>query len=175
MAQIIIAINTPSTAAELNNRVQPACGDKWKVLQRLAALTGAMAEGRVGSSMSIGIGAQASGTLTLASVVATNTAGVDGVTFTAIASGATGNQFNVGVDDTHTAANLAAVINASATTSTAVVAKSSGAIVTVTAINAGTAGNAIAITSGTNITASGAALTGGTEVDMATYTLSGVI
>ena len=50
--------------------------------------------------------------ITLASVVATNTVTIDGVVFTAIASGATGTQFNVGGNDTATAVNLAASINA---------------------------------------------------------------
>lgn len=37
---------------------------------------------------------------------------VQGVVFTAKAAGATGNQFNIGVDNTATAVNLAAVLNA---------------------------------------------------------------
>ncbi len=51
-------------------------------------------------------------TLTLAAVVATNAVTVNGVTFTAVAVGAVGTQFNVGANDTATAANLAAAINA---------------------------------------------------------------
>ena len=49
--------------------------------------------------------------------VATDTVTICGVTFTAIANGATGNQFNVGVSTTATATNLAAVLNANATIS----------------------------------------------------------
>lgn len=49
-------------------------------------------------------------TLTLAGVVATDTCVVNGVTYTCVASGATGNQFNIGASDTLTAANLAALI-----------------------------------------------------------------
>jgi hypothetical protein len=55
------------------------------------------------------------GTGVLAAVVATDTFSIDGIAFTAIASGATGNQFNVGGSDAITAANLAATINASVT------------------------------------------------------------
>jgi hypothetical protein len=50
-----------------------------------------------------------------ASVVATNAITINGVVFLCVASGATGNQFNVGGTDTISATNLAAVINASVT------------------------------------------------------------
>lgn len=56
------------------------------------------------------------GVAVLASVVATNTLTVNGVVFTAIASGATGNQFNLGANDTDAATNLAAAINGSVST-----------------------------------------------------------
>lgn len=68
-------------------------------------------------------------TITLTSVVATDAVTVGETKFTAVASGATGDQFNVGVDDTETAVNLAAKINALA----GVTATSDGAVVTVTA------------------------------------------
>src|SRR4051812_16371687 len=60
-------------------------------------------------------GTQATQTLTFTSVVATNTFSIAGTTFTCVASGATGNQFNIGGSDTLTAASAAAAINASAT------------------------------------------------------------
>lgn len=68
-------------------------------------------------------------TITLTSVVATDAVVVNGTTFTAVASGATGDQFNVGVDDAATATNLAAKIHALAGVS----ATSDAAVVTVTA------------------------------------------
>ena len=67
-------------------------------------------------------------TITLTSVVATDSVIVGDTTFTCVASGATGNEFDVGIDDTATAANLAAKINALA----GVTATSDGAVVTVT-------------------------------------------
>ena len=67
-------------------------------------------------------------TITLASVVATDAVVVAGTTFTCVASGATGNEFNVGVDDTATAVNLAAKIDALAN----ITATSDAAVVTVT-------------------------------------------
>jgi len=110
--------------------------------------------------------AQASGTLTLDTVIATNTALINGVTFTAVASGATGNQFNVGGSDTITAANLAAAINgsASALVNGHVLASAVGPVVTVTAKLAGVTGNAITIAGGgATVAASGARLTGGSN------------
>ena len=67
--------------------------------------------------------------ITLTSVVATDAVTVGETTFTCVASGATGDQFDVGIDDTATAVNLAAKINALA----GVTATSDGDVVTVTA------------------------------------------
>lgn len=106
----------------------------------------------------------ASGTYTLDTVIATDAVSINGVSFTAVAAGATGNQFNVGADDTETAANLAAAINASATAlvNQHVTASSVDEVVTVTAVNKGVFGNAVTIASAdATITPSGARLTGG--------------
>lgn len=51
-------------------------------------------------------------TITLTSVIATDKVVVGTTTFTCVASGATGNQFNLGLNDTATAVNLAAKIDA---------------------------------------------------------------
>lgn len=117
---------------------------------------------------------QASGTYTFASVIATNTILINGVTFTCVASGATGNQFNVGGTDTLTAVAAAAAINASATALIAnyVTASSALGVVTITSAFYGLAGNQTTISSpnGT-ITASGARLTAG-AVDATSQTLN---
>lgn len=60
------------------------------------------------------ISASTTGTFTGAPV-ADQTMVINGVTFTAKSSGATGNQFNIGSTVTETAANLVAAINASTT------------------------------------------------------------
>lgn len=88
---------------------------------------------------------------------------INGVTFTAIASGATGNQFNVGVDDPTTAANAAAVINASASALIGGYVKATAAlgVITVTAVSYGLSGNQATLVGSTNIVASAARLTGG--------------
>lgn len=110
--------------------------------------------------------AKASGTLTFVSVIATDVLTINGVDFTCVASGATGNQFNVGGDDTASAAAAVTAINASATdlVSGTCVASSAAGVVTITAKYPGTTGNAITIASGdATITASGARLENGSD------------
>lgn len=106
----------------------------------------------------------ASGTFTLDTVVATDAVSINGVSFTAVASGATGNQFNVGADDAETAENLAAAINASvsALVSGYVTASADDEVVTITSAFYGLAGNQTLIASAdATIVASGARLAGG--------------
>lgn len=131
-----------------------------KFLQQLSS---GVRNGALAVTVDNGDGVAASRTLTGASVVATNTAVINGVTFTAVASGATGNQFNIGGSDTITMANLAAAINASASAAVAgvVTASSVGTVVTVTCATVGYVGNSIAISATGGITAGGATLTGG--------------
>jgi phage tail sheath gpL-like len=93
---------------------------------------------------------------------------------TAVASGATGNQFNVGEDDEETAENLASTINASASAlvSDFVTAEASGTDVLVTSVFYGVAGNSTTLeSSDATITISGARLTGG-AADSSAQTLS---
>ncbi len=107
---------------------------------------------------------QAHGTLTLTTVIATNTFTINGVTFTGVASGATGNQFNIGGTDTITAANIAAAINGSVTALVAgyVTATSAINVVTVTSAFYGTSGNMTTLASGqASIVASAARLIAG--------------
>lgn len=103
----------------------------------------------------------ASGTVTITTgqnVSAGDTVTVGGVVYTAVASGATGNQFDVGADADASAANIAAVIGGIAT------ATADDNVVTITASIAGVVGNSITLgASGTNLTASGANLSGGAD------------
>lgn len=102
----------------------------------------------------------ATGKITLtANLQPNDTVTVDGTTFTAVASGATGNQFNIGGTAAITATNLAAVIDALANVAAAAV----GAVVTVTASALGPVGNAITLATNApaRVTLSGATLSGG--------------
>ena len=77
---------------------------------------------------------------------AAETCVIAGVTFTARASGATGNEFNIGGTISITAANLAAAINASTSLSGIVTATSLLGVVTITSVVPGAIGNFITLT-----------------------------
>ena len=122
------------------------------------------------------------GTSVVASATATystfSTAGdtivINGVTFTAVASGATGNQFNVAASAALQAANVAAAINASVTPLVVgvVVASVVGAVVTVSASSAGPLGNSVTLTgTGAAQTLSGVRLAGGVATTPNVYRL----
>lgn len=105
----------------------------------------------------------ASGTITLATVLATHTVTIGGVTFTASSTPAGEAQFEIDGTDTADAAALAAAINAHSTLSQVVSATSAAAVVTVSALTRGVAGNFIALTqTGGTMTLSAAALANGT-------------
>lgn len=111
--------------------------------------------GTVDAQQNGGTAVAASGTLTLASSSGTVGGSINGVSVTVA----------WGTSDTATATALAAAINASVNALVAghVTATSLNGVVTVTAANKGIVGNAITLAaSGTNVTASGARLTGGT-------------
>lgn len=163
--QTILHITHPATAADgkellIDDNTQSS-GLK---LQRFVKN---VVSGVDGGEVFTGVAAdKASGTFTLDTVIATDAVSINGVTFTGVASGATGNQFNIGADDDETAENLAAAINASASAlvNEHVVASAAAAVVTVTAKWPGASGNAITIASADlTITASGARLEGGTD------------
>jgi len=101
----------------------------------------------------------ATGTLTVVTnPAADETIAVAGTTFTFVASGATGNQINIGANAGATATAIATAVNALASVNAAAV----GAVVTVTAATAGVAGNAITLVgNGAKITRSAATLSGG--------------
>lgn len=115
-----------------------------------------------------GDGVQASGTVTLASMVAADTITVGKSVLTCVASGATGPQFNVGGTDTITAANIAALINSLPALQTVCTATSSGVVVTITSKPVGLVGNNIALAISLHGTVSGAFLASG--LDALTYT-----
>lgn len=183
MSVLNVAITTGKPAGFLTSNFETA-GDKQAILGRLiqyltSVQTGTELPESSSSPISVALSVQgnatrASGTFTLATVIATDAVSINGVTFTCVASGAGANQFNVGASDTLTAANLAAAINASVTALVAgyVTASSATNVVTVSSTVYGLAGNQTLIASADGtITASGAALTGG-AVDATASTLT---
>lgn len=161
----------------------PGQSAKYGIAQKAAdfitSLSTGTERGPVGAAPSIAISIEgqavaASGEFALDTVIATDAISINGVSFTCVASGATGNQFNVGADDEETAVNLAAAINASVTAlvTGVVTAEADGTDVIVTAVQKGLGGNAITIASAdATIVASGARLTGG-AADATAITLS---
>jgi phage tail sheath gpL-like len=167
-----LLLDTDLSSDQLKSLVRFA--DKREGATDLAAYIQSLAAGVRAATMTCKVGAiQASGTFTLDTVIATDACSINGVSFDCVASGATGNQFNLGADDEETAANLAAAINASQTALVlgVVEATAEAEVVTVKAKQPGLVGNAIAIaTADATITVSGARLTGGT--DGTEYTLN---
>lgn len=110
--------------------------------------------------------AQATGTVTCASVQAGDTVTINGVTFTAVSGTPAANEFDISGTDSAAATSLAAAIVASVTAlvSGYVTATADSAVVTVKSLYYGQAGNThtLASSNGTRLAVSGARLTGGT-------------
>lgn len=178
MGILRVDITTGKSDATLARDYERSVSSKYADVQAISDLiTSVLGGGQTSPSVAVSVlgnTAKATGTFTLTSVVATDVITINGVSFTAVASGATGNQFNVGADDDETAENLAAAINASVTAlvSGYVTATSEAEVVTVTSAFYGTAGNMTTIASAdATIVASGARLTGGAaDASAKTYT-----
>lgn len=119
-----------------------------------------------GALLSFAVGAtQASGTVTFASTGPTNgqTCTIAGVTFTAVTSGATGNQFNISATPATVAANLASAINAASSLSGILTATSALGVVTVKPVVPGKIGNGIVMANVNLSNTTIVSLTGGTD------------
>jgi len=124
------------------------------------------------TSASAGAGTPANGTISLTgNPTANDTVTIGGTVVTFVAANPTGSQVLIGTTAAQTAANLQAFLQASADTNLvkAKYATSLG-VVTVTYGSVGTAGNAFTLTkSSTNVTLSGATLSGGVNASSITY------
>ena len=132
------------------------------------------ADGIFTASAGANAGNKATGVLTLTGdASAGEIFTVNGVVFTARASGATGNEFNIAAGNvTTTAANIVTAWNASATAgATVITATSIAGVVTFESDVRGSVGNAITCTEGlSNATFAGATFTGGTDSIPITFT-----
>ncbi len=187
MAVLKLSISTGRPSTYYNQKFETVKG-KHSIATQLAAFIVSVSTGTEKAMSAsipprIAISVQenevrASGTISFSAVAtADDTLIINGVTFTAKASGATGNEFNVGVTATASATNLAAAINASGTAlvSGYVTASSLVGVVTVTSAFYGLSGNQTTIAEGVDfgsvITVSGARLTAG-AADATAQTLS---
>lgn len=175
MAKLMYVLNVPETVAANQLALTSDSGNG-----------SALAFGALGSYfMGIGAGIQelatmgayyapvaATGTIVGSTVVATNTVVIGGFTLTAVASGATANQFNVGASDTLTMAALAAKINGHATISQYVTAEAASTTVTLTATLPGAIGNGISLaaTGGLSIGGSATRMASGSDGTSVTVT-----
>jgi hypothetical protein len=163
---LVVYINTPTSSNDLisgmahaPNKTSPS-----EFMHHLGTLITARAQ--VGIQLLNGNSGAASGTVTLtnASISANDTITVGGITFTAKASGASGNQFNIGGTATITATNLAAAVNASTGIDhTVFYATSAAGVVTFQMVSPGTYGNhmSLATSNGAGFGLSGSTFTGG--------------
>lgn len=143
-----IVYKTPGTA-----------GDAYTLAASVATVSGSTLTGGTGPS-----GAEAQGTYTFTvNPTASQNIILNGVTWTFVASGATGNQTNIGVDLATTLTSLASDLNASTNASIDVAGYAASAtVLTITYGTPGTAGNAYTLAAGTYAgTVSGPTLTGG--------------
>lgn len=160
----ILIINHNEDQSTITDQLYAEAANELKAATKLETFTRRLRIGVSSTKVTTGLFAgTATGTITLASMVATDTVTVNGVTFTCMASGAVGNQFNVGGTDTLTAVALAAAINASATAgiNTIVTATSALAVVTVNALYPGYLGNAVTLAISAHGSVSAARLAGG--------------
>ena len=123
--------------------------EKTSIIE-LSTYLRAIAGGILSSTISVAQNAlQATGLVTFTGApTADETITIGNVVFTAKASGATGNEFNIGGSVTITAANLVTAINASASLAGIVTATSLVGVVTLTSVVPGLIGNAISLSEG---------------------------
>lgn len=178
--QTVLLLTQSESSADMQELIHVAdTGNKLREINKLQAYLNALAAGVRHATVAVGVAAvKASGTVTFTGVgAADDTILINGVTFTAKASGATGDQWNKGATLSASAANLAAAINASTTALVAgyVTAAAVAGVVTITAERPGVLGNCITIAEGVDSTnkmaVSGDRLTGGTSGTEKTYTL----
>lgn len=157
---------TDLSAADMNEKLGVADSGPHRIVGRVENVLQGVVSGRVGANMKVTVNAlKASGTVTLASVLAADTVTVAGTVFTAVSGTPVGAQFDISGTDTADAASLVAAINAHATVSKYVVASSALGVVTLTAVVAGHLGNLVTLASsnGTRLAVSAAALAGGSN------------
>lgn len=188
MAVLKLAISSARPDTYLESNFETATGSR-EVAQRLLNYLTSLCTGTEGAMSSsvppqIAISiqeneVQASGTVIFsAAATANDTILVNGVTFTCVNSGATGNQWNKGSTAAESAANLATAINASATALVSgyvTASANGGATLTITSAFYGLSGNQCTIAEGVDagsvMTVSGARLTGG-AADATAQTIS---
>lgn len=158
--RLVIQTNSTKHIAYLN----AVARDSVLSLQRMENMFGSFANGSYRSNVDINTNpVNASGTITLSSFANTNTVTINGTVLTGATTPSGASQFGIGTNDTATAANLAACINANSSLYGTVYATSSGAVVTVYCRVPGLIGNLCTLAISAHGSVSGANMTGGTD------------
>lgn len=172
MALQLLQISSDETTAEIESIINIEQGSQ-AALQSYENYFAGILGGQYRATIYASIGTvQATATMTsTGAATATEIFTLANVVFTARASGATGNEFNVSGTVATQAANIAAAINASTDLTGIVTATSALGVVTITASVPGLSGNAIQFSEGlTNVTIT--QFTGGTAGDQLTIVQS---
>lgn len=175
-SKLILEIESEMNATQQVANLSKDVSAQHTGLRELINLLEGMEQGAYNGVVNVKLGAVAAslaGTFSGAPS-ADDTITLNGVVFTAKASGATGNQFNIGANVTATALNFLTAVNASATAGVkdVIFVSQVAGVVTVIAQQAGKIGNAIIVAeSCTNFAFAGAAtvLAGGTQQTNVTY------
>ena len=176
MGTSVITITHDESTATMQERLYSSAGPKvtaQKLASYVDGLAGGSRNGKLDIQVNGGSAVAATGTITIthANLSATDTVTIGGVVFTARASGATGNEFNIGADATADAAALVVAINASSDTDYKYTASSALGVVTITADVKGKIGNCIglATSDATAFAVSAATLASGAEPSANAY------
>ena len=151
MSFMRVVVETNQAGATVARRIKATTGDKKGSIRRISDFLFAIAKGAYRGTVEVCTTAvRATATLTIAGdPTAGDTFVVCGVTFTARAAGATGDEFNITAgNNTAMAAAAAAAVNASASTDVtgAVTASSALGVLTFTAKVPGAIGNGLVLT-----------------------------
>jgi phage tail sheath gpL-like len=176
----VLHVNHDALSGDTLRGLSSQAGNPRELFNALARFFEDAASGKIKCSVDVQLNCDdyvyASATATLVDAGATDSITINGVEFAAVVSGATGNQWNIGADDTADAVNLAAAINASTTARVAGVVRATSAlgVVTIRAKQPGLAGNCFTLTdTGTTITVTGSGfLASGTGGDATAVTYS---
>lgn len=151
MSLVSLLMNLTDTKATFQSYCRlgsTLAGDKFVSINQFIGYLGRMRDGSSNGTLAFQQGAvQAQATLTsTGAATATEVFVLQGVTFTARASGATGNEFNVSATPGTQAANMAAAINASTDANPYFIATSSAGVTTIKALYPGVFGNIYTLT-----------------------------
>lgn len=181
-----IFISHGETAAAVSDKFKLGSTLPWYALTNIRNWISGIVGGSYNGKAYVGVDSatawvNAKGTLTLSGNPSnTETMVLGKNTITAVTSGATGLQFNIGADAAATCTNIAALINTNTTLNVLFSASATATTVVITCLIPGAIGNQITFTEAmTNVTADGygylggtTAGTGGTDSSPVTYAIS---